>query len=299
MTDHANEVIVTQQPEVITKTPIKGMSWGAIIAGALVALMTTLLLTLLFAGIGLQSLNPATEQNPAAGLGTGSIVAIVVTNLLSLFFGGWVTGRLARLPRRGDSFLHGILTWTVLTILTIFLVSSAVGRLVGGATSLLGNTLSTVTQSAAAAAPDSAQGVTGALNQIPGVDALQGQVDQFLEQAGVQNPEQAGQELIGLVTARVQAGESLTSPAAREELTTFLTDNSDLTEAEIDQQVQEFGQQVDQAQQQVVETTEEVAGISGTAALGAFAALLIGAIIAALGAAAGTPKNTTEDTRLA
>jgi hypothetical protein len=56
--------------------------------------------------------------------------------------------------------------------------------------------------------------------------------------------------------------------------------------------VQEFGQQVDQAQQQVVETTEEVAGISGTAALGAFAALLVGAVIAALGAAAGTPKDT-------
>ena len=227
-------------------------------------------------------------------MGTGSIVAIVVTNLLALFLGGWVTGRLARQPRRGRSFLHGILTWTVLTLLTLFLVSSAVGRLVGGVTSLLGNTLSTATQSAAAAAPDSAN----ALSQLPGVDALQGQVDQFLEQAGVQNPEQAGQELVGLVTARVQAGESLTSPDAREELTTFLTDNSDLTEAEIDQQVQEFGQQVDEAQQQVVETTEEVAGISGTAALGAFAALLIGAIIAALGAAAGTPKNTTETTRL-
>jgi hypothetical protein len=288
MTEHANEVIVTHEPEVINRTPVRGMSWGAIVAGALVGLMTTLLLTLLFAGIGLQSLNPASEQSPAAGLGTGSVVAVVVTNLLALFFGGWVTGRLARQPRRSDSFLHGILTWTVLTLLTIFLVSSAAGRLVGGVTNLLGNTLSTATQSAAAAAPDSAN----ALTQLPGVDALQSQVDQFLEQAGVQNPEQAGQELIGLVTERVQQGESLTSPEAQEELTTFLTDNSELTEAEIEQQVQEFGQQVDQAQQQVVETTEEVAGISGTAALGAFAALLIGAVIAALGAAAGTPKDT-------
>ena len=293
MTNRANEVIVTHEADLTPRTVAKGMSWGAIIAGALVALMTTLLLTLLFAGIGLSSLNPASDQTPLQGLETGGVVAIVVTNLLSLFLGGWVTGRLARLPRRGDSFLHGILTWTVLTLLTIFLVSSAVGRLVGGATSLLGNTLSTATQGAAAAAPDSAN----ALSQLPGVDALQGQVDQFLEQAGVQNPEQSGQELLRLVTARVQAGESLTSPDAREELTTFLTDNSDLTEAEIDQQVQEFSQQVDEAQQQVVETTEEVAGISGTAAFGAFAALLIGAVVAALGAAAGTPKNTTE-TRL-
>lgn len=294
MTNRANEVIVTHDQDLTPRTSLKGMSWGAVIAGALVALMTTLLLTLLFAGIGLSSLNPASDQTPLQGFGVGSIVAVVVTNLLSLFFGGWVTGRLARLPRRGDSFLHGILTWTVLTLLTIFLVSSAAGRLVGGVTSLLGNTLSTATQSAAAAAPDSASG----LSQIPGVDALQNQVDQFLEQAGVQNPEQSGQELLQLVTDRIQAGESLTSPDAREELTTFLANNSDLSEQEIDQQVQQFSQEVDQAQQQVVETTEEVAGISGAAAFGAFVALLVGAVIAALGAAAGTPKDVTEATRL-
>jgi hypothetical protein len=286
--DAVNDSVYVNNPDLARRASVKGMSWGAIIAGALVALMTTLLLTLLFAGIGLSNLDPASDTTPLQGLGTGSVVAVVVTNLLALFVGGWVTGRLARLTRRSDSFLHGILTWTVLTLLTIFLVSSAAGRLVGGVTNLLGNTLSTATQSAAAAAPDSAN----ALTQLPGVDALQSQVDQFLEQAGVQNPEQAGQELIGLVTERVQQGESLTSPEAQEELTTFLTDNSELTEAEIETQVQEFGQQVDQAQQQVVETTEEVAGISGTAALGAFAALLIGAVIAALGAAAGTPKDT-------
>lgn len=185
MTNPPDRPYVSDPVPTTSRVPLKGMSWGAVIAGALVALMTTLLLTLLFAGIGLTSLNPASDQTPLQGLGTGSIVAIVITNLLSLFLGGWVTGRLARLPRRGDNFLHGVLTWTVLTLLTLFLVTSAVGRLVGGATSLLGNTLSTATQTAAAAAPDSASGLT----QLPGVDALTSQVDQFLEQAGVQNPD--------------------------------------------------------------------------------------------------------------
>ena len=58
MTNHANEVFVTHEPEVTTRTPVKGMSWGAIIAGALVGLMTTLLLTLLFGGIGLAEPQP-------------------------------------------------------------------------------------------------------------------------------------------------------------------------------------------------------------------------------------------------
>lgn len=284
--------------DVIRRAPARTTSWGAVIAGALVALMVTLLLSLLFSGIGLQSLNPASEQDPFAGLGVGGLIALVVTNLAALFLGGWVTGRLAGSARRSDGFLHGILTWSVLTLATILLLSTAVGRLVGGVGSLIGSTVSTTTQSAAAAAPDSAGGVASALENIPGVDALQQQVDQFLSDAGVQNPEQAGQELVGLVTARVQAGESLTSPDAQEELTTFLTDNSDLTEAEIDTQVQQFSQQLDQTQQQVTQTTEEVAGVSGLAAFGAFAALLIGAAVAGFAALAGSPKDTLQDNRV-
>ena len=193
MTNRANEVIVTHEAEVTTRTVAKGMSWGAIIAGALVALMTTLLLTLLFAGIGLRASTPRATRHPCKAWEPVALSPSSSPTCSRCFLAAGSPDALPACHAGADSFLHGILTWTVLTLLTIFLVSSAVGRLVGGATSLLGNTLSTATQGAAAAAPDSAN----ALSQLPGVDALQGQVDQFLEQAGVQNPEQAGQELVG------------------------------------------------------------------------------------------------------
>ena len=283
----ADRVIITAEPD---RLSVRRTAWSAVFAGALVALMTTFLLSLLAAGIGLQNVDPASEQNTFAGFGTGGLVALIATNLIALFLGGWVTGYLAGLPRRGDALMHGVLTWAVLTVLTIVLLTTAVGRFIGGAASLVGGTLSSLTQGAAAAAPDSPQGAADALSQLPGADALQSQVDGFLEQAGVQNPEQAGQELAQLVGGRLQAGESLTSPDARAELTDFLTENSELTEAEIDQQVQAFSEQLDQTQQQVAEGAEQAAGISGLAAIGAFVTLLIGAFIAALGAAAGTPK---------
>ena len=286
-------------------TPVRRTAWGAVIAGALVALMTTLVLSLLFSGIGLQSINPATEQNPLAGLGTGGIIAVIATNLIALFLGGWVAGKLAGSPRNSDALLHGVLTWGVLTLATVFLLNSAVGRLVGGVTSLVGNTASTVAtaagsaaQGAAAATPDSAQGVESAINQIPGISNVQQQVDQFLADAGVQDPAEASQQLVRTIVNRVQAGESLTSPEAQQEISDVIANNSDLSEQEIEQQVQTFTQDVEQTAQQVVQETEQVAedaaGVAGTSFIWAAVGLLLGAIVAALGAMTGSPKDEVE-----
>ena len=286
-------------------TPVRRTAWGAVMAGALVALMITLVFSLLFSGMGLQSIDPATDSSPLAGLGTSSVIAIIVTNLLALFAGGYVAGKLAGTPRRSDALLHGVLTWGVLTLATVFLLSSAVGRLVGGVTSLVGSTASTVAtvaqgaaQGAAAAAPDSAQGLENALNQIPGLNNVQQQVDQFLANAGVQNPEEASRQVIATLTNRVQAGESLTSPEAQEELSTVLANNSELTEQEIEQQVQAFSQQVEQTRQEVVQeveqVTEQATDVAGTSFIWAAVGLLLGAVVAAFGALTGAPKDPVE-----
>ncbi len=263
--------------------PIRRTSWGAVIAGALLALMTTLLLTLLFGGIGLNTFDPASSNDPV-GNGTGSIIAVIVTNLVSLFLGGYVAGRLAGSPRRGDSIIHGLMTWGVLTLTTIYLVSGVLGSLVGGVSSLLTSTLSSVAQ----VAPEAA-------NALPNQLDIQNQINQFLSDAGVQNPEQTGQELVQRIVQRVQNGESLTSPAAQDELTTFLANNSELSEQEINQQVQQFTQQAEQTVQDVqttvVDTAETATDTAGSVALWGLAGLILGAIVAALGAMAGAPKD--------
>ena len=269
--------------------PVRHTAWGAVFAGAIIALMITFLLNLLFAGIGLANFDPATSNNPLSGYGTGSIIAIIVINVIALFIGGLVAGRLSGSPRRGDAVVHGILTWSLLTIGTILLLSTAIGRIVGGVAGLVGNTVSSVAQGAAAVAPEAAN---AAQNQGLTVNNVQDRVNQFLTDAGVQNPEQAGQQLVQLVTQRIQNGESLTSPAAQNEFTTFLSNNSDLSEQEINQQVQQFTQEAQQTADQVVQTTEEVASVAGTTAYALFGALLLGAIIAIFGALAGAPKDS-------
>ena len=282
-----NDRVIVNSGDAPDTRPVRRTAWGAVFAGALVALMTTLLLNLLFAGIGLASFNPASTNNPLEGFGTGSIVALVLTNVVALFLGGFIAGRLAGSPRRGDSVIHGILTWSVLTLGTVLLLSTALGRIVGGVAGVVGSTVSTVTQSAAAAAP----AATDALgNVLPNVD-IQNQINQFLTDAGVQDPEQTSQELVQRITERVQNGESLTSPAAQEELTDFLAQNSELSEQEIETQVQEFSQQAQQTADQVVETTEQASDIAGRVAYALFGVLLLGALIAIFGAISGSPKD--------
>ena len=268
--------------------PTRHAAWGAVFAGALVALMVTLLLNLLLAGIGLVSFDPASSSDPLSGLGSTSVIALIVINVVALFIGGFVTARLVGSARRGTAAVHGLLTWSVLTIGTVLLLTTAIGRIAGGVAGLVGNTVSSVTQGISSVAPEAAQTA-----QSQGITAanVQDRVNTFLTEAGVNNPEQAGQELVDLVTQRLEGGQSLTSPQAQEQYKTFLAANSDLSEQEIDQQVQEFTQQAQQATEEVVQTTEEVSGIAGQTALYLFGALIAGAIVAILGAVSGSPKD--------
>ncbi len=286
--------------------PVKRISWGAIVAGALTALAVLTLLNMLFYGIGISTINTASEQNPFAGLPVGMLIATIISNLVALFVGGYVAGKLAGTPRTFPGIMHGILTWVLLTIFTFYLATTAVGSLVSGVTSTLGSAFSAASSgisSAVSAVPGSAvpnspQGAAGALNQIPGLSNVQGQIDQLLNQAGVQNPQQASQQLVSTAVNTIQSGESLTSEATQQEFTNVIAQNSDLSEQEIQQQVQQFSQnaqqQIDQAQQQASETAQAAANAVGTAAIIAFFVLLVGAGVAAAGSSVGSPKDARE-----
>ncbi|WP_461051157.1 hypothetical protein [Spirosoma arcticum] len=131
----------------------KRISWSAVFAGVLVAIVTQMLLTLLGIGVGLSSIDAVDEQNPAAGLGIGTAIWYIVSSLLSLFVGGWVAGRLASTPRLFDGVIHGVLTWCLVTLFTVYLLTTAVGRIIGGASSLVSGIVSRASSGIAAAAP--------------------------------------------------------------------------------------------------------------------------------------------------
>ncbi len=145
----------------------KRIAWSAVFAGVLVAIVSQLLLTLLGLGIGLSTVDPVTGQNPTAGLGIGSAIWYAISSLLSLFAGGWVAGRLAGSPQRFDGIIHGVLTWSLVTLITIYFLTTTIGSLIGGAGRLVGGVVRTAGSAAgsvtSAAGPELGQVVKGEL----------------------------------------------------------------------------------------------------------------------------------------
>ncbi|MDF7815412.1 hypothetical protein [Hymenobacter sp. YC55] len=197
---------------------VKRISWGAIFAGAVLALVIQLALSLLGLGIGLGTIDPLEEQNPMAGIGIGAAIWWVVSMLVSLYLGATVASRLAGMPRPTDGLLHGLLTWAVVTLLTFYLLTTAVGRIIGGVTGVAGRALSGAGRGLAAVAPEAGEAIKGELKER-GIDVtdLKREARQLLRQTGKAelNPDNLAREARAAGRdAQAEAGQSAANPQA-------------------------------------------------------------------------------------
>ena len=122
----------------------KRIAWGAIFAGALIMLVVMLLLSLLGLGIGLGSINPASEQQPMQGLGMGAIIWWVLSNLIAVFIGGYVAGKLTNVDFKGSGLLHGVIAWSMYTVISFYILTTTVGAIFSGVGSALTKSVSTI-----------------------------------------------------------------------------------------------------------------------------------------------------------
>ncbi|MGB3775253.1 MAG: hypothetical protein WA951_08355 [Leeuwenhoekiella sp.] len=113
---------------------VSRISWAAIFAGAVTAISVSFMLNMLGLGIGLSSIDPMTEQNTMEGLGTGTLIWWGLSNLAALFVGGLVAGRMAGFPSKSDGGLHGFLSWTLYTLLSVYILTSTIGGIFSGVT---------------------------------------------------------------------------------------------------------------------------------------------------------------------
>lgn len=155
------------------------LSWGAIFAGLVTAVVVQVILSLLGLAIGFGALNFQAAQ-PFQGVSIGAAIWAIVTVLLSLFAGGLVAGHLAGVLSRFDGALHGMLVWGLSVIVAIWAVSTGVSTILGGIFGVAGQTV---------AATISGAGRVGAA-AVANVDTIPaGQADQqvvaILEQQGL------------------------------------------------------------------------------------------------------------------
>jgi hypothetical protein len=111
------------------------LSWGAILAGLVIAIVTQIVLSVLGLAVGLTVWDPG---DPVRGLGIGAGIWAAVAALIALFAGGVVTGRLAGVLTPGDGALHGGVMWGLTVIVTVWLAAAGVGTVLGGAFQIVG-----------------------------------------------------------------------------------------------------------------------------------------------------------------
>ena len=169
-----NETAVRES--VITDVRIGSqVSWGAIIAGWVVAAGVAWLFYQLGAAIGLTVADPAQDDAAALGKGLsiGAGVWIVLTWMASLFVGGWFAGRMAGRATVRNGALHGVAVWGFTAVISIVVGFMGLANVAQGGASLIGGTV----QMGAAGASKAAEG-GGA-----GSTALEAEIKQAISQS--------------------------------------------------------------------------------------------------------------------
>jgi hypothetical protein len=109
------------------------VSWGAIAAGAMVALTIYVVLALLGVALGVEVAVRGTNDY----LGAGTAIYSILSLLLAMFFGGWATSRLAVGESKLEAVLYGLILWGVLFAGMMWLLATGIrtgfGAMVGAA----------------------------------------------------------------------------------------------------------------------------------------------------------------------
>lgn len=282
--------------------PLRRVSWGAIIAGVVIALLVQFTMELLGLAIGAATVDPAFEQNPLDSLsGTGVVVWLAASTLVAMFAGGWVAGRLANVPDV-DGLIHGLVVWGAVVLISILLLSAGFGRVIGGAVNVIGEGLSYAARNVEQISPETADALNLEDVTLQRVDeevrTLLRPSDTEAPPSEVQTTEDvtAAEEEVRLIVRRLlNMDEDVIEEADRDEVVNSLVAQTDLSEQEARELVLEWEQSYRDAQTQaeealreagqtVADTVARLAGIS-------FATLLLGAFAGGAGGLVGSPEE--------
>ncbi len=163
--------------------PKSAASWGAIFAGALVAVGVSLILFALGSGLGFASWSPWPDQGVGVkAFSIAAVIWLIIMQWISALFGGYIVGRLRTRwigTHVHEIFFrdtaHGLVTWALATVIVAAIAASSVVSGIGGtvhaASSLVGQSMAGATAGAAAGASNAAASNTPASLDY-GIDKL-------------------------------------------------------------------------------------------------------------------------------
>jgi hypothetical protein len=275
------------------------ISWAAIFGGVIMVIAVQLLLSLLGAGIGASTVNVNAGSTPdASSFSIGAGIWWIVSSVVALAFGGYVSAWLAGIELRWDGMLHGLITWGIATLLTIYLLTSAVGGIIGGGFSAFGS----VASAAGGGIKEAAQPLAQASGISP--DMLQQQAQAYLQPTNpdpaTMSPQDAQKAVVTDLTTYAKGGPD--AAAAKDHVISIMAAQRHVNHDQAAKQFDDAQAKLQQAKAQAVQTAKNAADASASAAsttsFAAFADLLLGAVAAAIGGALAIQRRMVVSQRV-
>ena len=269
---------------------INEVSWGAVLAGVAVALVTQLILNMIGVGIGASIVDPgagAGENPSASGFSIGAGIWWTVSGIVAALAGGFAAGRLAGKPKESTAGWHGLTTWAVTTLVVFYLLTSTIGSLIGGAFQAVTSTAGAVASTAGGAVQTAAQAIGPSTAEKSLRDAT-----------GSSDPAALGDAAMAAIRAAV-TGDQQQAQEARERAAQALAKSQNISVEQARTEVQQYEQQYRETVESAKQTATEAADVAATTvsrgALFGSLALLLGAIAGWFGGRMGAVEPTVTD----
>lgn len=253
------------------------VSWGAVLAGVVVALVVQLILNMIGVGIGAATLDPGTSDNPAAAtLSIGSGIWFAVCGIIAALLGGYTAGRLSGTPKASTAAWHGLTVWALSALLVVFLVGSSVGG-------ILGSTFNTMTNAMGSLANVAGSTVKTAAVATEDIDNPFASIEQSIKGAvpGDADPATLREAAVASMRA-VVTGNEAKAEKAREQAAQALSNAQNIplpeARAQVEEYEAEYRQSMEEAQPVAADVADTAAAAISTSALLAALGLILGAV---------------------
>lgn len=273
------------------------ISWGAVFAGAAIALAVGLMLNVLGAAVGSFMVDATSRETPdASSFGIGAGLWLLVSNLIGLAVGGYAAARLSGTADGTDGTLHGVSVWAA----TIIVSAVLLGNLVAGVASTATTGASNMIGSLAQGTGSIASALGGQVADRTSTGTIQSAAQSMIDRAqnalssggdpATMNSDQRKAEIASLVGRRVSSGPL--SEGDRGRLSALVAAEFGISPQDAQQRVQQVEQQTQQALDTAEQTAREAADKAATAAsiasFSVFVTMLLGLLAAILGSRRGT-----------
>lgn len=260
-----------------TESTISGVSWAAVIAGAVVAIALSLILLSLGIGLGLTAVSPWSGEGASAEtMGVSSIAWLILTQIIALSLGGYLAGRL-RTKWSGihndEVFFrdtaHGFLVWAVCLVVTTTLMTLAATSVIAGVGKTGSALLSTLDN----------PGIS------PKEDINISIVDRMFRTS---DPERTASEAVRTESGRI-VGDGMTdlTTADKAYLAELIAANTGLETAEAERRIADVITQVRDKEMEARAAADEARKAAAKLTLWGFVGLLVSAFFACIAATIG------------